>query len=111
MSLPWRLPVGCVVHTRRSNSLLGTDESHGQCPSRDRPFMIIVVSSGRPTGLLLCMWCACVVGVTWGRPPRFRCFLVFDRCWGVHQPWWVIGARRYRVRQESTVWALLWGVF
>ena len=54
--------MGCVVHTRRSSSLFGTDESHGQCPSRDCPSMVTVVSDGRPKasgggcGVLVPLW-------------------------------------------------------
>ena len=62
MSLPWRPAVGCVVHVRRSNSLCGTDESHGQRPSRACPTIVSVLSCGRPTasgcgcGVIVPLW-------------------------------------------------------
>ena len=52
----------CVVHVRRSNSLCGTDESHGQCLSKACPSMVAVVSGGRPTasgcgcGVIVPLW-------------------------------------------------------
>ena len=48
MSLPCSTAVGCVVQVRRSKSLCGTDDSHGQSPSRVCPSTPGVVGGIRP---------------------------------------------------------------
>ena len=48
MSLPCSTAVGCVVQVRRSKSLCGNDDSHGQSPSRVCPSTPGVVGGIRP---------------------------------------------------------------
>jgi len=55
MSLPCSTAVGCVVQVRLSKSLSGTDDSHGQSPSKVCPSTPGVVGGIRPAVWLYCV--------------------------------------------------------